>query len=108
MTPKNRDGAWKLVQWLSQPDVQTKWYETMSDLPAVKSAWDSGELADDQMLGVFGEQLNSGEAPPTTPTWEQVAAVIDSDIEQVVKGKKDVDAAASDMQKQAQSIGTGL
>ncbi len=105
---KNRDGAWKLVQWLSQPDVQTNWYETMSDLPAVKSAWDGGSLADDQMLSVFGEQLNNGEAPPTTPTWEQVAAVIDSDIEQVVKGKKDVGAAASDMQKQAQSIGTGL
>jgi multiple sugar transport system substrate-binding protein len=105
---KNRDGAWKFVQWLSQPDVQSKWYETMSDLPAVKSAWDNGALADDQMLGVFGEQLNNGEAPPTTPTWEQVAAVIDSDVEQVVKGKKDVSDAVSDMQSQAQTIGTGL
>ena len=25
---KNRDAAWKFVQWLSQPDVQAQWYAT--------------------------------------------------------------------------------
>ena len=105
---KNRDGAWKFVQWMTQPDVQSSWYETVKDLPAVTSSWNAGKLASDPMLAVFGKQLEQGESPPTTPTWEQVAAVIDSDIEQVVKGKKSVDDAVSDMQKQATSIGTGL
>lgn len=105
---ENRDGAWKFVQWLSQPDTQSAWYETMSDLPAVKSSWDTGELADDPLLSVFGTQLDDGQAPPTTPTWEEVAAAIDRDIEQVVRGQKSVDDALSDMQGQADSIGTGL
>jgi multiple sugar transport system substrate-binding protein len=104
----NRDAAWKLVQWLSQPDVQTKWYETISDLPAVESSWEDGKLATDEKLAVFGEQLTSGNAPPTTPTWEEVSAVIDRDIEQIVRGEISVDEAVADMQAQATSIGTGL
>jgi multiple sugar transport system substrate-binding protein len=80
----------------------------MSDLPAVKSSWDDGKLASDDKLAVFGEQLESGNAPPTTPTWEQVAAAIDRDIEQIVRGKMSVDDAVANMQQEAQSIGTGL
>lgn len=105
---KNRDGAWKFVRWLSQPDVQSKWYETLTDLPAVTSAWDSGKLADDPLLSVFGEQLESGNAPPAVPTWEQVAAAIDRDVERVARDQMSVDDAVADMQQQATSIGTGL
>ena len=104
----NRASAWKLVRWLSQPDVQQKWYETMGDLPAVKSAWTTGKLASDPQLQVFGGQLKSAAAPPSVPTWEQVAAVIDSDVEKAVKGATPVGDAVKDMQSQAQSIGTGL
>lgn len=104
----NRDAAWKLVRWLSQPDVQQDWYTTVGDLPAVKAAWDSGKLADDKQLAVFGTQLTSTQAPPAVPTWEQVAAVIDRDIEKAVKGATPVDEAVADMQSQATSIGTGL
>ena len=104
----NRDGAWKLVKWLTEPDVQQKWYDTLGDLPAVKAAWDSGKLAEDPQLQVFGEQLGSGLAPPAVPTWEQVAAVLDSDIEKAVKGAVPVGDAVADMQSQAESIGTGL
>jgi multiple sugar transport system substrate-binding protein len=104
----NREGAWKLVQWLSKPDVQSNWYETMGDLPAVKASWSSGKLAEDDKLSVFGTQLEHAAAPPAVPTWEQVAAVIDSDIEKAVKGATPVPGAVSDMQQQATSIGTGL
>jgi multiple sugar transport system substrate-binding protein len=105
---ENRDGAWKLVRWMSQPDTQSKWYETLKDLPAVKSAWDTGDLAKDPQLQVFGDQLDHALAPPAVPTWEQVAAVIDSDVEKAVKGAVPTGEAVSDMQKQAKSIGTGL
>jgi multiple sugar transport system substrate-binding protein len=105
---KNRDAAWKLVRWMSEPETQQKWYETLSDLPAVKSAWESGKLADDPQLQVFGSQLDSAEAPPAVPTWEQVAAQIDSNVEKAVKGAVEPADAVADMQKQAKSIGTGL
>jgi multiple sugar transport system substrate-binding protein len=104
----NRESAWKLVRWLSKPDVQQQWYETMGDLPAVKASWDSGKLATDPQLQVFGTQLESTQAPPAVPTWEQVAASVDSDTEKAVKGATPVKQAVSEMQSQAQSIGTGM
>jgi multiple sugar transport system substrate-binding protein len=105
---KNRDGAWKLVRWLSDAQTQSKWYDTVKDLPAVKGAWQSGDLAGDQQLQVFGRQLDSAEAPPAVPSWEQVASVIDGDVEKAVKGSVPTSDAVADMQKQAKSIGTGL
>ncbi|MGA9750136.1 MAG: sugar ABC transporter substrate-binding protein [Nocardioides sp.] len=104
----NKDGAWKLVQWLSEPETQSAWYETIGDLPAVKTAWDTGELASDERLQVFGQQLESTLAPPAVPSWEQVAAEIDANVEKAVKGAMPVDEAVADMQSKAGSIGTGL
>ncbi len=104
----NKESAWKLVQWLGEPDVQSQWYDTVGDLPAVRSAWDTGKLASDEQLGVFGTQLETTEAPPAVPSWEEVAAVVDSDVEKAVKGAMPVDEAVKDMQSQANSIGTGL
>ncbi|WP_456844216.1 sugar ABC transporter substrate-binding protein [Cellulomonas sp. P5_C6] len=105
---KNRDAAWKFVQWLSQPDVQAKWYATTSDLPAVQSAWDQGDLASDANLAVFGEQMKTAMAPPSIPTWEQVANVIDTELEKVCKTGEDPAEAAKAIQQQAEAIGTGL
>ena len=62
----------------------------------------------DPQLQVFGEQLKTTEAPPAVPTWEQVAAQIDSLVEQVTKGEMPVDEAVAEMQSKASSIGTGL
>ena len=69
---KNRDAAWKFVQWLSQPDVQIKWYKATGDLPRLQSAWKDPALADDPKLAVFGEQLKDTNSPPSVPTWTQV------------------------------------
>jgi multiple sugar transport system substrate-binding protein len=104
----NKESAWKLVRWLSEPDVQQDWYTAMGSLPSVKSSWESGKFADDPKLAVFGTQLETTEAPPAVPTWEQVAATIDSDIEQAIKGATPTSEAVDHMQSQAESIGTGL
>ncbi len=105
---ENPDGAWKFVRWLSEPETQQAFYDEVGDLPAVQAAWDSGKLADDPKLSVFGDQLENAEAPPSVPTWEQVAAAIDSIIEQAARGKIDPEDAVAQMQQEAASIGTGL
>ncbi|HEX2177800.1 MAG TPA: sugar ABC transporter substrate-binding protein [Nocardioidaceae bacterium] len=107
-TADNKEAAWKFVAWLAQPDVQQQWYETVGGLPSVKAAWESGALAKDPRLKVFGDQLTKTVAPPTVPTWEQVAAVLDSDIEKAVRGAAPVGEALSHTQQRAQSIGTGF
>ncbi|GIE98707.1 extracellular solute-binding protein [Paractinoplanes rishiriensis] len=104
---KNRDAAWKFLAWLSKPDVQVKWYQTVSDLPAVQSAWQDPALTGDPMLKVFGEQLKSAKAPPAFPTWDQVAAAFDVEVEKVCVGGADPAAALKAIQQQATAIGTG-
>jgi multiple sugar transport system substrate-binding protein len=104
---QNRDGAWKFVSYLMRPEVQVKWYQTVSDLPAVQAAWDDQALSGDPLLAMFGEQLDTAKAPPAIPTWEQIAAGVDTELEKIAKGTASAEDAAKAMQAQATSIGTG-
>jgi len=104
----NPDGAWKLVQWLTEPETQQAFYDAVGDLPAVQAAWDTGELSTDPQLKVFGEQLDEAQSPPAVPTWEQVAGEIDALVEQASRGGMSGEDAVKQMQAKAQSIGTGL
>lgn len=104
---KNRDAAWKLVQWLAKPEVQLKWYKATGDLPSQQSAWTDPTLAGDEKLSIFGEQLKDTKNPPTVTTWTQVSAAADSEIEKIVKAGKDPAEALKSLQATADSIGTG-
>ena len=104
---KNREGAWKFVQWLSRPETQQKWYDISKDLPAARAAWEGGSLASDPNLAVFNQQLQDAKAPPSVATWEQVAAVIDDEVEKVFKGVSPAAEATKAIQSQASSIGLG-
>ncbi|HEX6681489.1 MAG TPA: extracellular solute-binding protein, partial [Candidatus Limnocylindrales bacterium] len=104
---KNRDGAWKFVSWLAQPQVQIKWYQASSDLPAVKASWDDSTLKSDPLLSAFGAQLTDAKSPPSIVTWEQVAAAFDAEVERLVKTDETAADAAKAIQQKAASIGTG-
>ena len=104
----NQEAAWAFIEYLSRPEVQIAWYETVSDLPSVQSAWDDEALAGDELLAAFGEQLDDAKAPPAIPTWEEVASAIDSQIEQVTVGDASPEDGCAAMQEEAESIGTGL
>lgn len=104
---QNRDAAWKLVDFLSQEETQIEWYDLTTDLPALQSAWNDPALSGDAKLATFGEQLKSAKAPPSVATWEQVAASLDAQIEQVTKAGVDPTAALATVQAEATSIGIG-
>lgn len=104
---ENKPAAWKFVEYLSTPAVQQKWYTTVSALPSVASAWESGALSTDEQLALFGEQLEDAKTPPTIPHWEQVAAdAINTEMEKAMVGDASADEAAQAMQAKASSIGT--
>jgi multiple sugar transport system substrate-binding protein len=104
---KQRDTAWKFVKFLSDPKTQAEWYQQSTDLPSVTSAWKDPSISADTKLAKFGEQLKTAQAPPSFPTWEQVVAQFDSEMEKVTKQGSDPAAALKSVQAQAQSIGTG-
>ena len=104
----NKEAAWAFVEYLSRPEVQVKWYETVKDLPSVQSAWDDPALADDEMVAAFGEQLDDAKSAPAIPNWEQIASAIDDQIEPVTVGDTTPEDGCAAMQQEAESIGTGL
>ncbi len=103
----NKQAAWAFVEYLSDPEVQITWYETVKDLPSVQSAWDNEALAGDELLSAFGDQLSDAKAPPAIATWEEVAAEIDAVIEQVTVGDMTPEDGCPAMQEAADGIGTG-
>ena len=104
----NKTAAWAFVDYLSHPEVQVKWFQTINDLPSVQAAWDDPALADDELLSAFGDQLADAKAPPAIATWEQVALeAIDTQIEQVTVGDVTPEEGCAAMQTEAEAIGTG-
>jgi len=104
----NKPAAWAFVEYLTRPEVQVKWFETVNALPSVESSWENPALADDEMLSAFGDQLADAKSPPAIPTWEQVASAIDGQIEAATVGDASAEDACQAMQQEAESIGTGL
>jgi multiple sugar transport system substrate-binding protein len=104
---KNKDLAWKFVQYVTDPKTQVAWYADVTDLPAVQSAWDDPALKSDPNVAMFGTQLKDTQAQPAISTWSEVATAINATLEKMTSGAMDPKAAADEMQKQAEKIGTG-
>jgi multiple sugar transport system substrate-binding protein len=104
---ENRDTAWAFVDWLTEPETQVSWFEATTNLPSVQTAWEDEALAADEKLQAFGTQLETAQAPPSFPTWEEVVTSFDTAMEQVAKAEADPQEVLDDVQTQAESIGTG-
>jgi multiple sugar transport system substrate-binding protein len=104
---KNKDLAWKFVQYLTDPKTQVDWYEDVTDVPAVQAAWDDPALKSDPNIAAFGEQLKSTQAQPAIPTWSEVSDALNSTLEKMTTGHLEPKAAADEMQQEAEKIGTG-
>ena len=92
---RQTDAAWELAEYLSQPAVQTRFYEMAGDLPARREAWDSASLARDPKARAFRVQLSRVEPMPRVPEWEQIAQRLAEDLEPAIRGRQSVPAALS-------------
>ena len=54
---KHKEAAWRLVEFLSQPARQVRFYELTGNLPPRESAWKLGRLEEDPPVRAFHEQL---------------------------------------------------
>ncbi|MBN8881897.1 carbohydrate ABC transporter substrate-binding protein (CUT1 family) [Salana multivorans] len=104
---KNADGAWKLIRWLSQPEVQQEWWEASSDLPSVSSAWDYEPLQADERFKVLSDQLENTVAPPSVPTWDEIGGVISTESEKLIHGQTTAEEAVKAIQAKADAVGLG-
>ena len=101
---KHQDAAWTLIEYLSRPDVQVRFYELLGDLPARRSAWESPALKGDPKLRAFRAQLEHMRSAPQVPEWEQIVNMMQQVAARAVAGELTVDEAAAQMDTQADAI----
>ncbi|MCW2165305.1 carbohydrate ABC transporter substrate-binding protein, CUT1 family [Microbacterium hydrothermale] len=104
---KNAASAWKLVQWLTEPETQAAWYEATGDLPAVQDAWKSDALSSSKTLAAFGTQLETAKSVPAVTTWVQVAAAGDAMLEKLRLGQQTPADGLKELQATADQLGLG-
>jgi multiple sugar transport system substrate-binding protein len=103
---ENRETAWKFVEYLTQPEVQAKFYEESADLPSNQEAWELPQLADDPKLKIFGEQLQDAKTAPPFPKWEEFATELNAKLDAAFTSDMDPAAAVKEFQAAAEATGT--
>lgn len=67
---KNEDAALQLLDYLSQPEVQVRWYELDGQLPTAKAALADAALTEDPLVAVYTKQLENSHLLPLVPNWD--------------------------------------
>lgn len=104
---KNPDAAWKLIRYMTQPDVQISWYKAFGSLPAVKAAWDDPAVAANPLLDAERTALMTAVDVPQVPTWNQVGTYLGQQMELVARGQASAKEVLDDVQSFAESAGMG-
>jgi multiple sugar transport system substrate-binding protein len=84
---KHKAAARKLIEFLSEPAQQVRFYQLTGDLPGRRTAWLSPILANDSRFPAFRIQLEHVEPLPRVPEWEQIAAAIYDRGEAAARGQ---------------------
>ncbi|HEX2716126.1 MAG TPA: sugar ABC transporter substrate-binding protein, partial [Gemmatimonadaceae bacterium] len=83
----HKQESWKLIEYLSEPEVQAKFAQLTGSLPARESAWTLAKLDTSANMAVFREQLRRVAPTPMVPEWELIATRLFETSEQVVRGR---------------------
>jgi multiple sugar transport system substrate-binding protein len=69
---KHPELAWKLVEHLSLPASQRRFYQLTGNLPPRRESWKDERLANDPYVRAFREQLERVVRTPPVPEWERI------------------------------------
>lgn len=98
---KNKDLAFKLIEFLSQPGVQIKFYNLVGSLPSRKVAWEDSLFKNDGYLQAFRIQLERTQAMPKLAEWENIMiSKIQKYVEEVAANRLSVKEACIRLNKE--------
>lgn len=96
--------AWRVVEFLSDPAIQARFYALSGDLPASRAAWDDPALAGDEKARAFRIQVERVAAMPRVPEWEQIAQHMAERLEPAIRGRESVPAALAAIDRDVDRI----
>ncbi len=91
--------AWKLIEFLSRPEQQVRFYHLSGDLPARVEAWADTAFTNDPRVATFGEQLKRVKSGPIVPEWNQIQTQFVVRAEPVVRGTARADSALAQLDR---------
>ncbi|MBN1155475.1 sugar ABC transporter substrate-binding protein [candidate division KSB1 bacterium] len=100
----HKEAAWKLIEYLSRPDIQRQFFLLTRDLPAVKETWTSQEIKADPEMEAFYTQLLNVQATPKISEWEQVAVKIQEHMETAIFGKSSLEQSIERLNRDVDKI----
>jgi multiple sugar transport system substrate-binding protein len=103
-TSSHKDAAWQLIEYLSQPQVQQRFYDLLGDMPPRRSSWEGGALRDDPKARAFREQLERARPTPAVPEWEQIANEMQLIAARAIAGELTIDQTVAEMDRRADRI----
>ena len=103
-TSPRQEAAWKLLEYLAQPEQQARFYQLTGDLPARQSAWSAPVLASNRYAQAFRQQLQQVQPTPPIPEWERIANRIAYYAELAVRQEMSVDEALTALDRDVDQI----
>ena len=101
---RNKDAAWRVLEYLAQPAVQRKLHALTGNLPPRRSTWNDPALAGDIYARAFFEQLERVRPAPQVPEWERIANEMRLVVERVVVGELAAEKAPAELDVRADRI----
>jgi len=100
----HKEAAWRLVEYLSQSQVQSRFSALTGDLSPRRDAWAAPPLAGDLKAAAFRDQLERVKPTPEAPEWERIATEMQLVAEQMAHGRLGVDQAAAEIDRRADRL----
>ncbi|MBV9184962.1 MAG: extracellular solute-binding protein, partial [Acidobacteria bacterium] len=101
---KHRAAAEKLIEYLSEPAQQIRFFELTGDLPARRTAWSAPAITSEPHFPAFREQLERVEPMPKVPEWEQIATAILDRGEAAARGTITKETALAELDRKADEL----
>jgi multiple sugar transport system substrate-binding protein len=92
-----QDAAWKLIEFLSEPETMQRFHALTGNLPPRRSAWRAPALANDAPSQAFLQQLDRVRAAPKIPEWERIFQEMQLMAERVVQRTQSAEAATAQL-----------
>ncbi len=101
---KHPDEAWRLIEFLSRPESQRKFFHISGDLPARREAWDDSTLASNPRALAFRAQFERVLPTPLVPEWELIATRLQERAEAAIRGAASDDSALAQLDRDVDGI----
>jgi len=96
-TSPRQASAWKLIEFLSEPETMLRFHALTGDLPPRRAAWLSPALANDAPAQAFRQQLDRVRATPKIPEWERIVQEMQQTAERVVRRTQGAETATAQL-----------